>query len=111
MRMLQFREVKILYINNPLLLIFWCADLLLLNRNGAKSVLLMARKCLERAEDIFLDVIEHKPLSAATADSQAPPIPTRNMNNLSSSMSSEEWRQSNGAEQSPTVRLVTTLSW
>ena len=77
------------------------ADLLLLNRNGAKRVLGMAKKCLERAEDIFVDIIENKP--ATVTDDHAPPLPTRG------GKSSEE--QSNGTEQAPTVRLVVMLSW
>ena len=78
-------------------------DLLLLNRNGAKRVLVMAKKCLERAEDIFIEMIENKPVSPAN-DQAPPPLPSRNL-----SSTSEQWRQSNGTEQDPTVRLVVTL--
>ena len=74
------------------------ADLVLLNRNGAKSVLVMAKKCLERAEDIFVDMIENKS-TMAVDDDHAPPLPTRCKN-------SEE--QFNGTES--TVRLVVMLS-
>lgn len=67
----------------------------------------MAKKCLERAEDIFIDVTENEP--AVCTNDQAPPLPARNMSNVSSSF--EEYKQSNGTEQTPTVRLVVTLSW
>lgn len=75
--------------------------MLLLNRNGAKSVLVMAKKCLERAEDIFIDVIDNVP--TVTTD-QPPPLPSRNVSNVSSS--SDECKLSNGTEQTPTVTLV-----
>lgn len=74
-------------------------DLLLLNCNGAKGVLVMAKKCLERAEDIFIDVMEKK---TAVVNDQAPPLPARNKTTYS-----EECRESNGVA---TVRLVVTLS-
>ena len=70
----------------------------MLNRNGAKTVLVMAKKCLERAEDIFVDIIDKKPLLPAMAD-HPPPLPARGN-------SFEECKQSNGTEQTPTVRLV-----
>ena len=59
---------------------------------------MMAKKCLERAEDIFVEIIDNKP--TMVADNQAPPLPTRGK-------SSEE--QCNGTES--TVRLVLMLSW
>lgn len=84
---------------------FFSADMLLLNRNGAKSVLVMAKKCLERAEDIFIDVIDNTPVIAAD---QPPPLPSRNMSSMSSS---DDCKQSNGTEQIPTVTLVVILAW
>lgn len=81
-------------------------DLLLLNHNGAKSVLVMAKKCLERAEDIYIDVIEKSPSStAALFSDQPPPLPSRD--NLSFS---DEWKKSNGIEQIPAMKLV-VMSW
>ena len=71
----------------------------MLNRNGAKSVLVMAKKCLERAEDIFVDMIENKSTMVAAGD-HAPPLPTR-------TKSSDG--QFNGTE--PTTGLVLLLSW
>jgi len=65
----------------------------------------MAKKCLERAEDIFIDVIEKKPLSTMAVTDQAPPLPPRNETH------SEECKESNGIKQIPTVRLVVALSW
>lgn len=59
----------------------------------------MAKKCLERAEDIFVDMVENKSTTVVT-DDHTPPVPTRGK-------SSEE--QLNGTE--PTVRLVVMLSW
>ena len=63
----------------------------------------MAKKCLERAEDIFIDAIDNK---VSVANDRPPPLPARNM-----CSSSEECKQSNGTEQTPTVRLVIILPW
>ena len=77
------------------------ADMLLLNRGGAKSVLVMAKKCLERAEDIFIDALENETFSpaAAAVDSEPPPLPARYNST-----------ESNGTEEAPTVQLVVMLS-
>ena len=77
------------------------SDMLLLNRVGAKSVLMMAKKCLERAEDIFVDVLENETFSPAAAVDSEPPPPLPARGNSSGS---------NGTEQAPTVQLVVLLS-
>jgi len=55
------------------ILVLLYTDLLVLNSSGAKSVLVMARKCLERAEDIFIDIIDNKKTLPEDKPPQLPP--------------------------------------
>jgi len=87
-----------------------------LNGNGAKSVLLMARKCLERAEDIFLDIIDNN--NKIISEDKPPQLPPKNDSAVAMASpsvlipSAEEVGKSssNNGSHSPLVRYFVCLS-